>query len=262
MLQRFSQIGGVYYGHVSQDRVQIVQRQSDRRDGRRAVQRKGGGDVLDLGKGTMRVQHVEGGKTGLPILKAAHHEKAGGGADAKGSSAPLGYMATAALGIRHRLACNRVTGDLKRDNLDRFFGWRAKNRRAFGGKRQDCTRSDLGVEPVGKAVCPFGVTSLLKMPNGIQPRKERCAFGSQYQISSFSRIHDFDPNLGFQRKARLDMLHQPAFDQRRSRIKRDLPVFGPCKAGQQRHNQNNQNAHGHRLGSPPAFRQRQGEPHP
>ena len=81
MLQRCPKISSLECRNIGHDGFKFAYGQLDWNDGWRASFREGLCNFLDLGKGTVGFERVEGAKPVLPVGKSAQNEKAGSGAD-------------------------------------------------------------------------------------------------------------------------------------------------------------------------------------
>ena len=81
MLDRRTQIGGFYAGHISIDRVEVFDGQHEWHDRRRGIVRERRCNVFDLGEGRVRVERVEGLKPDVPVVECFQQREGRGGAD-------------------------------------------------------------------------------------------------------------------------------------------------------------------------------------
>ena len=226
MIKRRPKIGWLQRGHIGDDRLQIVQGQCNRNDGRRAIHREGIGDVLDLRKCRVRVEGKEGGKSVLPVAQAAQREEGRRRSDGIHPVRRNHHMTTPTQSTRLDPARHRIPV------IGRGFGSGLVLRRQA---EQGCTvhlkayhgpATNLRTDPLAKPQ-RSGVTAIRhrKMPALAQPLKDRNALRAKAGIGLCGIINQINTHLSFEGKTRQHVFQHPAFDQGGRRIEAKFPFI-------------------------------------
>lgn len=242
MLDRRAQIGRVHPRHISQDFVQIVQRDGDRVNGRGQRWGEGGRDLVDLGEGRMRVQDIEGLEPLLPIAKRAQDRKGRRGADTVVYVLRADHVTPPAVDEREAYPFGDVAIRRQRRLLGNAGLGGGKDRRAVRLIGRDGAFADLRLEPVAEAHRMRIVSVERKKPHRIAGGDDRPSalrgVRRQPRIGGVFGVGQRNPRACLHRESRDEMLHQTRLDQRGCRVQHKLPVLGDARCAQREHPEN------------------------
>lgn len=220
MIKRRPKIGWLQRGHIGDDRLQIVQGQCDRNDGRRAIHRKWVSDVLDLRKSRVRVESIERGKAPFPISEAAQRKKGRRRSDGIHPVRRNHHMTTPAQPPRLDPARRGIPVIGHGFNGVLCMGRQAEHGNPVDLKPRHGPAPDLRANPFRK---PDGSGMIAirhrKMPALAQSVEHRMAEIAKSRICNCGLRNQLDPHLCFKREPGQHIFQHPAFDQGGWRIK-------------------------------------------
>ena len=226
MIKRRPKIGWLQRGNIGDDRLQIIQGQCDRNDGRRAIHREGVSDVLDLRKRRVRVEGKEGGKAVLPVTQAAQRKEGRRRSDGIHPVRRNHHMTTPTQSPRLDPARHRIPVITRGFGNGLILRRQAEQSRTVHLKAYHGPATHLRTDPFAKPQ-RTGVTAIghRKMPALAQPVKHRNALRAKAGISLCGIINQFNAHLGFERETRQHVFQHPAFDQGGRRIEAKFPFI-------------------------------------
>ncbi len=258
MHQRTSQISGLKPRHIGQNRRNFVNRHQDGDDWRRSIVWKRVRQISNLGKSGMGVEIVEGRKPLLPIRQAAQHKKAWCRSNCGQPRGIINRMASRTFCFRQAEPQNHVTAQRQVFNLVDLFGRQSKEGSTIGGKSGDRAQAHIGMQPFRqaiRAIMPFAAA--LDMPKLSRTLNQNAALAAKFHIRLIGTGNELNLDLGFQRKARQDVLEQAGFHQAVRRIQPNQTIFCCRTQRQRKQHQYEQNPmHAYKVGRCGMIRQR------
>jgi len=236
-LDRRSKFGRFHSRNEGEDCLQILERQRKRRDRRRTFFAEGLRDVRYLGKGGMRIQHKERLKSVIPIGECPEKPEGRRRSNAVHPVLFVHNVAAATERQRQRFSHRGVAFETGLHHHLFYRDVGAEHRRTFGLEGLDGSLSNIGQEPVGKAVCvrPFFIG---KLPEPFLTPENRDTFGPKRRFGDVALGDDRNSNPCFKRKPRQKVLEKPSFDKDLGGAQPKRFFLGSKRSGEKQNGQN------------------------